>query len=413
MNTSLSTTNPLIQQHQNTNDPSSAIVPFLNDGEGASFPVAAIVIIAVACYVILMFIIFALVRCYCGKQCSTITCTCCGKPDVCCTFEGKRTDWGACCANNESTVACITCACCDRICLPRKDVDCVGIILCDRCLGENGCCSCGNMQGCDCQCNLDCDTINCLCFQIHRTNRPPSPPPPYKNYSNNASTETFKQPPSTLSTPSTGGSVIVSAPTTGRSLSPLFTDRSFDVEAKSTQTPRNLYPVIDYVHPSLSTTRSTKSTKSSVAPHTNKQLFAPRNAAQLHQKKSGAKTPRSTRDGNTSARGSHRSTTPLNEREEYTNRSETSRSKSDTSIIDIEDTESSTISPHPGRVHTSKSANSANTTLESSRKISSRSIPMSSSSNQNSSLNSTSEALLAQYQLMDASKLSSSLENNA
>ncbi|KAK6192769.1 hypothetical protein SNE40_004186 [Patella caerulea] len=396
MNTSSSTTSLLIQQQQNTNDPSSAVVPFLNDGDGASFPVAAIVIIAVACYVILMFIIFALVRCYCGKQCSTITCTCCGKPDACCTFEGKKTDWGACCANNESAVACITCVCCDRICLPKKDVDCVGIILCDRCVGENGCCACGNMQGCDCECNLNCDTINCLCFQIHRTNRPPSPQP-YNNYSNNASTETFKQPPST---PSTGGSVIVSAPTTGRSLSPLFTDRSsFDVEAKSTQTPRNLYPVIDFVHPSLSTTRSTKSTKSSVAPHTNKQLFAPRNAS---QKKSGAKTPRSAR-----------STTPLNEREEYTNRSETSRSKSDASIIDIEDTESSVISPRPREERTSKSANSANTTLESSRKTSSHSIPLSSSSNQNSSLNSTSEALLAQYQLMDASKLTSSSGNNA
>lgn len=135
----------------------------------AQFPVAAIVIIAVGGYLVIMLIILSV------RQCLTAR-------GICVTESGK-----SCCADNETCekrctefclMSCCDCqspnctACIDAMCPKRRNMNFTDVVTCQACARRccNDGCQCGS---CNCNCNCDCQNINCLCFECKSADNMP------------------------------------------------------------------------------------------------------------------------------------------------------------------------------------------------------------------------------------------------
>ncbi|KAK7087362.1 uncharacterized protein [Littorina saxatilis] len=145
----------------------------------ADLPIAAIVCIAVGCYVLVL--VGIIVLCYVLKGRGS-----CGESH-CCAKDEDAQSCECCLAMAEACNCCkspsIT-SCLDACCPNRKRITCVDIIMCQCCASEggtmcDGCCgSCCGSPGrlwakCTCQSRLGCckgsqdDTVcNCLCLEI-------------------------------------------------------------------------------------------------------------------------------------------------------------------------------------------------------------------------------------------------------
>lgn len=139
-----------------------------NAGE-ATFPVAAIVCIAIGGYVVLIVIVIIIRQVLLQRGMCRENCNWCGKEgEPCCECCLSCAESANCCKSPNIS------ACLDSICPARKQLSCTDIILCECCSNQDGgccgseepLCDCGNFN-CTPQCSLpECDSINCLCFSL-------------------------------------------------------------------------------------------------------------------------------------------------------------------------------------------------------------------------------------------------------
>ncbi|ESO95513.1 hypothetical protein LOTGIDRAFT_160673 [Lottia gigantea] len=370
----------------------------------------------------------------CGKQCSNLQCICGNKNDPCCScmdnFKESRAhvpsskislniycyqpfnEEDGC---NPTLVKIITCSCinCNSCCKSdTKKIDWVSIIICDKCFGPGGWCSCEN---CDVECNFDCNTINCLCFTIYngpqasarqsqrslRHSESSSNNSQY--YSDNG--EPIKYPP----LPSTDRSFISYPDSSRTMISSISSAPCTERDGRYFQRRLSSSLELQSDFPSNRSIRSTS--RSAIAPHQDVQLFAPRNQANMNgvQPVSGKKLSSKKKVTETKVKMLSNS-----QKGDDGNLNTNAKSDTQTSVATNPDNQQRILNNTEGRNSVRFSPDVTSTTqsalhserLNQSHDMENSSRPNTSSSVASSnSLSATSEALLAQYQLMDAEKL--------